>query len=629
MDCPDSCSLIVAEGADGTVRIRGNPNHPFTSGFVCAKIKKYPQRLQHKSRIVHPMIRNGDKWLTIGWNDALDLCARKIGKLRNEPSAILHFHGEGAKGVLKQANKLFFALLGARRTKGSLCDAAGFIACLSDFGSRYNNDIETLVYAGRIINWGKDLSRSSVHTAAIIRKASRQGAKVLTISPGGDGNESFSDAFVRIRPGTDRFLAAAVIRLLMERGAIDDDILNHANNVDEFYRVIREHPLKTFALACDVKLKDVERVFDYYTSTGSAATLIGAGLQRYRYGGENVRFINALAFLSGNIGCPGGGSYFHLHALTNLDYDWAKGPVNKRRPTLFMAEIARSIAEAENPPVKMIWVNGSNLINQAPNSGWTADVFHRIPFKVVVDAFMTDTAQRADLFLPTALMLEQEDIVGSYLHNYIHYVSPVLHPPGEARTDYWILSELGKRLSPAVLLPEKDACFRASLDLPCLEISLEELKQQKFAKAKRPPTAYAGLKFDNPDGKYRLPTGLHQERKHPPGFPLRLLSLIRKDAMHSQLLPEDQKIPVDLWVSPDSSALNGLNPGQDVWLVSPTGRIRVRLRTLKGLHPETVVTRRGGWMKLGGGVNRIVEAELSDIGNGAPFYEQYVRLEKL
>jgi anaerobic selenocysteine-containing dehydrogenase len=81
---------------------------------------------------------------------------------------------------------------------------------------------------------------------------------------------------------------------------------------------------------------------------------------------------------------------------------------------------------------------------------------------------MTDTARRADLFFPTTLMLEQEDIVGSYLHHYIHYVEKVVEPPGEARSDFRILSDLGKRLDPPVILSDPERCFRASLDFPFL-----------------------------------------------------------------------------------------------------------------------------------------------------------------
>jgi anaerobic selenocysteine-containing dehydrogenase len=624
MDCPDSCSLLVWKDDDGTVKIQGNPDHPFTSGFTCAKIRKLPNRIESHHRLVTSMIRSGDRWKTISWDDALDLCAERIDELRSEPSSILHFHGEGAKGVLKQANKLFFALLGASRTKGSLCDAAGFIACLADFGSRFNNDIEDLLNARMIINWGKDLSRSSVHTYAIVRKAKKQGSRLLTISPGGDGSHAFSDDFIRIRPGTDRFLAAAIIRLLVERDLIGADILSHTNHWESFRTALLKYSLTELSTMCDVTRKDIDRAFAYYADDGPGATLIGAGLQRYRYGGENVRFINALVLLSGNIGRSGGGAYFHQHSLTNLNYEWSKG--ERARRALPMPTIGRSILEAD-PPIKMIWINGSNVINQAPDSLYTAEVFERIPFKVVVDAFMTDTAQRADLFLPSALMLEHEDIVGSYLQNYIHYVEPVFEPPGEAKTDFWILTELGKRLRPPIILPDAESCFRASLELPCLDISVDELRSKKFIKAQRPQIAYKDLKFDYSDGKYRFPIGLHPEPDPPEGFPLRLLSLIHKDAMHSQILPEDQEIPIDAWVSIECSALKDLDLEKDVWLASPIDRIKIRLKTMEGLHPGVVMTRRGSWMKLGGGLNQLIKAQLSDIGNGAPFYAQYVRLE--
>ena len=310
MDCPDTCSLIVSSAGEGPVRIRGNPAHPFTSGFTCAKIKQLPKRLKSSHRIVRPMIRNGSRWQPIGWDVALDLCAEKIDRARREPASILHFHGEGAKGVLKQANKLFFATIGASRTKGSLCDAAGFIATLMDCGSRRNNDIEDLINARRIVNWGKDLTRSSIHTAAIVRQAKRKGTKMLTISPGGVENGMHPDAYVRIRPGADRFLAAAVMRLLSERGAIRKDVLSHTRNWKALRGVLVEHSPTALAAACDVKPADIERIFEFYAAQDPVATLIGTGLQRYKYGGENVRFINALAMVSGNIGRSGGGSYF-------------------------------------------------------------------------------------------------------------------------------------------------------------------------------------------------------------------------------------------------------------------------------------------------------------------------------
>jgi anaerobic selenocysteine-containing dehydrogenase len=292
-----------------------------------------------------------------------------------------------------------------------------------------------------------------------------------------------------------------------------------------------------------------------------------------------------------------------------------------------MTTVGRDILAAEDPPIRMLWVEGSNVVNQAPDSHEVVRAFESIPFKVVVDAFMTDTAERADLVLPCALMMEQEDVEASYLHDFVHYVRPVLQAPGQARSDYWILSELGKRLDPPIILPDPETCFRRALDTPHLDASLEELRERNFVRARRRPVAYAGLQFDHPDGKYRFPEALHPEAPPPPGYPLRLLSLIRGEAIHSQILPEKQEMPPLVWVAPDCPSLEGLNLEEPVALVSPLGRLKVRVALLEGLHPEVVVYRRGDWMKLGGGANQLIAAVISDVGKGASYYQQYARLE--
>ncbi|UCD77321.1 MAG: molybdopterin-dependent oxidoreductase, partial [Desulfobacterales bacterium] len=528
MDCPDACSLVVEQQGDGRTKLRGNPDSPFTSGFTCPKIKGHIKRLQHPGRIRHPLLRIDQSWQRISWEKALDLCVQKIQQLRSEPKSILHIKSEGAKGVRKAATALFFSILGSSRTKGSLCDAAGFMAYIHDFGSRKNNDINDMLHAARIVNWGKDFARSSIHTAAVIRRACKQGTRMLTISPGGDGNDAFSDERIRIRPGTDRFLAAAVIRRLWENGQISPEILSHTKNPEKFLALISGQNPDDLMRACDVGPAEVEKLMHWYSGQKPTATYIGTGLQRYRYGGENARFINALALLSGNIGISGGGSYFHQHSYRNVNLTWTNDPQRKSRRSFPISVIGEEIQAAQDPPVKMIWVNGINVVNQAPDSCRIARAFESVEFKVVVDAFMNDTAQRADLILPSKLMLEQEDIIGSYLHEYIQYVRPALTPPDEARDDMWILTEIGKRLDPPIHLPDPETCLRNALEAPYLQVTLEELRRKGCARADRPTVAYAGMTFDHHDGKYRFPMILHAQPEADPEYPLQLLTLVRR-----------------------------------------------------------------------------------------------------
>jgi len=626
-DCPDACALVLEQGEDGSLRLTGNPDSPFTRGVMCAKTRRQLRRLRSPHRIVKPRLKTKGGWQDIGWEAALDLCAEKIQRLRSEPTAILHLHSDGAKGVLKEAVNLFFAQLGSSRIRGSLCDAAGFIAGVEDFGARENNDIEDLANAAAIVNWGKDFSRSSIHTAAVVHRARRQGARVLTISPGGDGNDPFSDGRVRIRPGTDRFLAAAVIRRLLAEGRAPEDVLAHTCHPEKFLGLIQGRSTEELLAMAEVTRSDAESLFHAYAKVKPLATFIGAGLQRYRYGGENVRLINALALLSGNIGRSGGGAYFHLHSYRNLDLGWIKGPGHKGRRALHIAAIGRDMLAAQNPPIRMIWVNGINVVNQAPGALETARAFDRVEFKVVVDAFMNDTAERADLLLPCALMLEQQDVVGSFLHEYVQYAAAVVAPPPEVRTDLWIVTELGKRLDPPVVMPTAEDCLRTALTSPHLETTLEELKTKGFIRSKRPRIAFEGLRFAHADGKYRFPGQLHDEPPAPAGYPLRLLTLVRRTAIHSQILPEDQRPSPPVWIAPDCPVLATFDASEPAVLVSPAGRLPVTVRLMPGLHPGTVVYRRGDWMNRGGGGNQLIAAGLTDMGGGAPYYDQYVRLE--
>jgi len=629
MDCPDACSLIVEEDRKDGLRIRGNPDHPYTLGFTCAKIKRHPARLAHPGRILTPRLRTRGGWSSISWDDALDLCAEKIEELRGEPAALLHLPSDGAKGVLKRGVGLFFARLGSSRVRGSLCDAAGYIAHVHDFGSRENHEPDDLLRARRIVNWGRDLSRSSVHLAALVRQARRGGTRVLTISPGGDGNGPFSDAFIRVRPGKDRFLAAAVVRELLDQGMPPPSAMKRVKDWPSFEKTIRSRTVRDLAARCGVSLEDVRELLTWYAAEGPCATLVGTGLQRYSYGGENVRFINALAFVSGNMGRPGGGSYFHLHSFANLNLHWARTPHAPPRRSLILPRIGEEILRADRPSIRMIWVNGSNIVNQAPNIERTIQALKTIPFKVVVDAFMTDTAERADLVLPSTLMLEQEDIVGSYWHRNVQWAAAALPPPGEARDDYAIVADLGRRLSPPIHLPSKKEAFRASLDSPFLQTSLEEIRRTGWAPALRPPIPYEGLRFDHSDGLYHPPGVLHEDPEPPPEHPLRLLTLIRRNAIHSQILPEEQEEPPTVRVSPETLLALPEGARKAAFLTSPIGRMKVFVRPLEGLHPEAVLYRRGDWKKRGGGANRIIRDGVTDLGNGAPFYDQYVRLDPI
>ena len=167
LDCPDGCSTIIAVDDNGKRSIKGNPDHPFTQGFTCPKAQHGLERISSPNRITTPLMRKNGELCQVSWNEALSTIENKIAALKNTPERMLHLRGYGFHGVLADAGKYFFNTLGASSTEGALCDNAIIDGCIADFGSLDQNDYTELLNAGCIINWGRDIIRSSIHTTKI------------------------------------------------------------------------------------------------------------------------------------------------------------------------------------------------------------------------------------------------------------------------------------------------------------------------------------------------------------------------------------------------------------------------------------------------------------------------------
>ncbi|AMK10317.1 molybdopterin-dependent oxidoreductase [Pseudodesulfovibrio indicus] len=623
MDCGDACSLVVDTEKK---TVRGNPKHPFTKGFCCKKGGRYFERIGSEDRITEPLVRRGSGFEPVSWDEAMALVADKLDAARSVPESILHIHGHGYRGILGKASTVFFEKLGASTHYGCLCDDTGIEACIRDFGVLNHNDPEDILNADRVVNWGRDMTRCSIHQLALVQKARKNGTEVLTISPGGDGTPEFSDVNVMIRPGTDRFLAAAVLKLFLEAGDLNPWVLTRTANWPALRGLVDGLKFRDLCAACEVPARDAEMVYEWYADRGAVATVMGWGLQRHVYGGENVRFINAVAMVSGQIGIRGGGSYFNISSGRNLG-DWShlvEGgvPAGERR-RLLLQDLGAELAKAD-PPVDFVWIDGHNVVNQIPDGLALADAL-AAPFVVAVEAVMNDTAMRADVILPPALMFEREDVLGSFVHNYVNRCAEVVPPRGNARHDFDIMAELGARLRRPVRFPDRERCLREGLK--AANISWDELEENGFARVNHPVVAFEDLVFGHLDGLYRFPEALHPEPPRDPDYPLQLLTLVRGESLHSQIPEQNMRGVPTVWISKQNPAFGGLNPAMDVYLTTDLGAMQVRVETVEDLHPRTVIMRRGGWMKYGHGANAIIAPSVTDMAHGTAYYSQSCRLE--
>jgi anaerobic selenocysteine-containing dehydrogenase len=223
-------------------------------------------------------------------------------------------------------------------------------------------------------------------------------------------------------------------------------------------------------------------------------------------------------------------------------------------------------------------------------------------------------------------MLETEDICVANAHEYIHHAARVATPRGEARSNFAIAADLAARLDPPVPYPDPEAVLRQALATPALTTDLDDLRTRGFVRGIQPGTPWADGTFGHKDGRYRLPVSLTAEPAPEQGFPLRLLTFIRRDVLLSQQPGAAPDGPATVFVAPDSPAMAGLAPGAEAWLETPLGRLRVRIETRDGLHPEAVLYPRGDWLAWGQGVNRLVQGTEADLGGQAAYYAQGARL---
>ncbi len=620
LDCPDRCSILCRVEAGG-LRLRGNPDHPYTRGFTCAKIRRYPRRLASTHRIREPWVRHGEGLRPASWEEALDrVCAGIESARRAAPESLLWVRGAGSMGVSKGVLDYLFRTLGARGVRGSLCDGAGIAAVEADAGALDMNDPLQIDRAEAVVLWGKNPRASSVHTAAQVARARSRAVPVVAVNPDASAVGSAADRVVRVRPGTDRFLALACCRILLEEAGREPP-WSLAANREAFEALLRARPIETLLEACGVAAADARALAGVYASTPKVATIVGWGIQRHLFGSENVRAVHALAFLAGALGTEGGGLYFNIPSSRHLRQPRPPGPGPE---PLLLPALARELPAAD-PPVRFAWVAGSNLLNQAPDAKALREAFRAVDTTVVVDGFWTETARHADVVLPPALWLEEEDLVGSYWHNTVGAVRRVVDPPEGCRSDFEIVTEVARLLGLDLPFPDLDAWLAACL--PPEGPSLAGVRERGWARLPWPEVAWTDG-FAHPDGRLRLIEAVSPEPPPDPVRPLRFLTLIRAEALHSQMLPEDQKDPLPVRIHPDTARALGLAPDDPVRITSEVGELEARVHLDPALDPGSVACPRGGWIGLGQGVNEAVPVLVTDQGETAAYYAARVRLER-
>lgn len=634
-DCPNTCGLEVTIEDGKLVKMIGSKNHPLTRGKACHKTSKYIERVYSQERIIHPMIKEYGKWKRASWNQALDLIADRMKTIKRQdgPEAILYYQGYGERTALKLLNKYFFNLFGSVTTlTGSLCGGTGQSSQNLDFGNRISHDPFDHYNSEAIILWGRNPVSTNVSLLPIMKEVRKEGGRVIVIDPFKNKSAAQADYYIAPAPGKDIYLAIAAARIIFDRDQQDELFLNkYSINASEFKDLVYKESIETLCGKADVSLSDVTFLADTLMNYTPTAILLGWGLHRHKDAQYAIRAIDALSAVSGNIGIKGGGVSQGFEEYGPYDQKYWGDHLHPDRRTLSMPVIGEEILNASNPKIRMIFTTAANPVCMAPNTDKVIQAFKQTEFKVYSGHFMDDTADLADVFLPSTTFLEEEDVVASYGHNYVGPVNKTIEPVGECLSDFHMFRELAKRFEFAEIFIRKTRDWLYDICAPIRHsgCSMEVLRQGPF-RFPEPIVPYKDKTFETPSGKFQFITEFDSRKieRDNPDYPYTLLSVAAHHFICSERTLKAHTSLPEVRVNPQEAAKLGLENGEIVIIKSPVAELRALLKTDVAVRKDCIVTERGGWLKGGHGINRLTSDMASTVGNGTPYYETVVNIRK-
>jgi anaerobic selenocysteine-containing dehydrogenase len=664
LDCPDACSLLVNVENGAASKLRGNPDHPVTRGFLCAKVAKYLDREYSPHRLLYPQKRIGKKgegrFERIGWDEALDTIAKNLRAVADRfgPESILPYSYAGTMGLLNTSgmDRRFFHRLAASRLDRTICSAASMAALTATLGNRYSTEPEQFPHAKLIVAWGANIHGTNVHLWPFIVEARRNGAKLIVIDPVRTRTAALADRHLRINPGSDMALALGLMHIIIGENLHDTDyIQKFTNGFDALADRARAFDPDRVSSLTGIPKDDIIRLARDYATTRPSVIRANLGVQRSERGGNSVRAIAALPALIGSWKQLGGGLQFSTSHAFQFNRKALELPeLGPTARIVNMSQLGSALTTLDNPPVKAIVVYNSNPAAVAPDQNRVLKGFRREDlFTVVLEQFQTDTADHADILLPATTFLEHTDLYLAYGHYHLQLARAAVPAPGEAKSNVEVFRELAHRMG------FEDECFNDSDDdmirallssgHPFLEgITLERLEREhsvrlNISPENAPYLPFAEGNFGTPSGKCEF--GADALDYQPPAesrfgdaslrkkYPLELVSSKNDDSMNSTFGNRDSvdKQTSVLHIATSDADPRGIRSGDLVRAFNDRGSL-VLTAEVDGVVGSGVVRAPSvRWAKRsadGRSANALTSERLTDIGGGPTFYSCLVEVEK-
>jgi formate dehydrogenase major subunit len=566
------------------------------------------------------------------WDEALDLVALRLRSIKEK-------HGPGALagfGSAKCSNeeaylfqKLMRAALGTNNVDHCtrLCHASSVAALMECIGSGSVTDVfGHAPLAEVILLTGTNTTANHPVAATFFKDAARRGTRLIVVDPRRPDIADFATWYCRIKPGSDVAFYNALMHVLIRKGLIDEPFIRtRTENFEALRDLVADYAPERIAPLCGI---DADTLRAIARAIGRARTMLifwGMGISQHVHGTDNARCLIALCLLTGNVGRPGTG----LHPLrgqnnvqgasdaglipmlypdyqpvgseaVRLKFEAAWGVPLDPRPGLTVVEITAAALEGR---IKGMFMMGENPFLSDPNINKVRKALSALEFLAVQDIFPTETAEFADVILPASSFLEK---TGTYTNTdrRVQIGRPALQPPGAARVDWQILTDLATRLGYPMHYDSPEQVFAefAGLTTNYRGLTYEHLGRDGKLWPCPDPEHSAGQavlftdRFPTPTGRGRfVPCAAAPARELPDAdYPLvlntgRLLEHWHTGTMTRRAAALDALQPGPfVEVHPDDLSRHGLADGSPVTVRSRRGAIRLPARASRAVPPGSV-----------------------------------------
>ncbi len=652
-DCPDACGLLVDVEDGRAVRVRGDPEHPYSRGTLCPKMNEYDRTVHSPDRLRHPLLRTGPKgearFRRATWDEAIALVTSRWKEIvaRDGAEAILPYSYAGSMGLVQRnAGMAFFHRLGASRLERTICTPAQDAGWKAVMGATPGPSPDEVLESDLVVLWGIDAVATNIHFVQRVKEARRRGARVLLVETWANETSRVADETILVRPGSDGALALGLMHVLAREGLADERFLAEETVgwAELRARALAENGPATTSAATGLAPAALEELARTLAAARAPFIRMGGGPSRHANGAMNVRSVVALAAVLGAFGRKGGGCFTAAHSSQAFDLSplTREDLLPRATRVVNMNQLGRALDELSDPPVRSMYVWCSNPAAVAPDQNAVLRGLARDDlFLVVHERFMTDTARFADVVLPATTSLEHADLYRSYGHYAVQRARPAIPPLGEARPNWEVFRALARAMG------FEEPLFRLSaeevVDLLLARPSpwrgegfAASLATGRAVEVRRPP---GSPRWATPSGKIELVNAAEPEPvpRHLParadagGPPLRLVTAPALYTLNSTFMERpdlrQKNGGMTLQLSPADARVRSLSDGQRVVAWNDLGEVAFVLRVTDRV-PDGVAVAAGVWWTAhapgGRNVNALTAQRLTDRGNGSTFYDNRI-----